>query len=411
MGLTSGSTKTDKKLCTIDDLCAIYHPFQSYLRLNFMDYKRVNGRFAIPSSKLLQVGLVLAAYDCIGNAIKCVAAIASGNVNLAQEIFAVFGMAVVMTSRGFSLEFNRNKLSKLYNDLDRIFPRSAFLQERMEVEKCHRYIKRRFFFFHNFMCAEVAPFCVMPLIKFLLAYDFEEKGPVPDEFHLNASWMPFGVKENLSVYPFIYAYETILALIAVNMIITWDQVFAVTMSHLCMYYQYLAKLLEEIDVREANDPQQRQAFFKQLHHYIYTNQCLNKIASDLNDIFNLSILISDMCIAASICFHLFLVSDASDYLAVATYIWPCLTEMWLLYDVAKWGTLLETVTSRINEVLYEQPWYESSLQLQKYTMMWMQGTNEPMRLTAFNIFNVNMKHFQDMMMLAYQMLTFMKSKS
>lgn len=52
-------------------------------------------------------------------------------------------------------------------------------------------------------------------------------------------------------------------------------------------------------------------------------------------------------------------------------------------------------TARINEVLYEQKWYDSSVRFGKYTTMWLQGTNEPIRLTAYHIFDVNMKHFQD----------------
>lgn len=106
-----------------------------------------------------------------------------------------------------------------------------------------------------------------------------------------------------------------------------------------------------------------------------------------------------------------------------TYASPLFVEVWLIYDAAKWGTLLETVvstndimtffryigesymwtilyelvkqTARINEILYEQKWYDSSARFGKYTMMWIQSTNEPFRLTAFNMFYVNMKHFQD----------------
>ncbi|XP_054740743.1 odorant receptor 88a [Anastrepha obliqua] len=410
MKLADGN-QSDSKLCTIDDLCAILHPLQRYLRINFIDYTRINGRFAIPSSRLLQVALVLSVLDCVGNAIKCAAAIQSGNVTKAQEIFATFGMGIVLTMRGFSLEFNRVKLSKFYNDIDCIFPRTAYLQKQMEVAKCHGYIKRRFFFLHIIICIALAAFLSMPLINFFIFYDFEEGGPVADDFHVNASWLPFGVKENLSFYPFIYTYEFVLVIVSLNMVITWDQVFVITISQLCMYYEYLAKLMERMDVRAAKDPQTAGAFFEQLHVYIYIHQHLNRLAGDLNDIFNLSILFSDMGMAASICFNLFLVSEASDYLAIATYFLACSTETFILYDVSKWGTLLETVSSRINEVLYEQKWYESSVEFGKYTMMWMQGSNEPSRLTAFNIFNVNMKHFQDMMMLAYQMLTFMKSKS
>ncbi|XP_067633986.1 odorant receptor 88a [Eurosta solidaginis] len=408
MELKHGSST---KLYTIDALCAITHPVRQYMRIDFLDFTRIHGHFAIPSSNLLKIGVVLAVWDCIGNTIKCIAAIQSGNVTKAQEIFAVFGMALVMTMRGFSLAMNRVKLSKLLNDLDYIFPHSVQLQADMEVGKCHRYIKKRFFTLHAIMTTALVPFCFMPLAKFFILYDFEEKHPVSDDFHLNASWMPFGLKVKFHTYAFIYIYETVLAIIAVNMVITWDHVFVITISQLCMYYEYLAKLLEQMDVREAKDIQKEDAFFTQLHLYIYIHQYLRSLASDINNIFNLSIMISHMASAMSICFNLFLISGAEDYLSMATYLAPCLVEIWLLYDVSKWGTLLETVTSRINEVLYEQKWYESSVRFGKYTKIWMQGTNEPSRLTAFNMFNVNMKHFQDMMMLAYQMLTFMKSKS
>nr|QKN21497.1 odorant receptor [Zeugodacus tau] len=395
----------------LDDLCDILHPVQRYLRLNYLDFRRVNGRFAIPNSKLLNICIFLAVFDCIGNCIKCVKAINAGEITKAQEIFAVFGMGFVMTMRGLMLALNRVQLSNFYNKIDCIFPRSAHLQQHMEVEKVHSYIKKRFFIMHTLMTVTVAAFLSMPAVKFMIFYDFDSDDIVADEYHVNASWLPFGLKDKVSTYPYVYIYESVLAAAAVNMIITWDEVFVVLISQLCMYYEYLGRLLEEMNVQDALDPTKLDAFYEQLHEYIYMHQYLNKLAVEFNELFNFSILFSDAGIATSICFNIVLITDATDYLQMVTYTSPLFVEVWLIYDAAKWGTMLETVTGRINEILYEQKWYESSVRFGKYTMMWMQSTNEPFRLTAFNMFYVNMKHFQDMMMLAYQMLTFLKSKS
>lgn len=266
------------KVCAIDDLCAILHPAQRYLGLNYLNFRRVNGRFAIPRSKLLNIALFLAVVDCTGNVIKCGKAINARDVTKAQEIFAVFGMGLVMTMRGLQLALNRDKLSKFYNDIDRIFPRSENLQQHMEVEKVHNYIKRRFFLLHTTLTVTVSAFLTMPAMKFLLFYDFESNDIVADEFHVNPSWLPFGVKDKVTTYPYIYIYEVILASAAVNMIVTWDEVFVVLISQLCMYYEYLGKLLEEMKVQDAMDAKKINAFYKQLHDYIYMHQYLNKYA-------------------------------------------------------------------------------------------------------------------------------------
>ncbi|CAD7014413.1 unnamed protein product [Ceratitis capitata] len=301
---------------------------------------------------LLNVGIVLSVLDCMGNITKVCMAINDRDLTKAQETFAVLGMAFVMTMRGIMLARSRVRLSELYNSIDRIFPNSSELQTHMEVAKTHDYIKRRFFLLHQGLSFALVLFCTMPAVKLVFFYDFEAQEPVADEFHVNPSWVPFQVKETISYYGYIYVYEVILALVAVNMIITWDEVFVVLISQLCMYYQYLAKLLTALDVREANDPKKAVAFFKRLHLYIYIHQYLNSLADELNDLFNLSILVSDMGTAMSICFNLFLVTGAKDYLQIPSYLTPCFVETWLIYDVSKWGTMLETVVSSPSNELY-----------------------------------------------------------
>lgn len=269
----------EPKLRSIDDLCAILHPIQRYLSINFLDFTRINGRFAIPSSMLLNVGIVLSVLDCMGNITKVCMAINDRDLTKAQETFAVLGMAFVMTMRGIMLARSRVRLSELYNSIDRIFPNSSELQTHMEVAKTHDYIKRRFFLLHQGLSFALVLFCTMPAVKLVFFYDFEAQEPVADEFHVNPSWVPFQVKETISSYGYIYVYEVILALVAVNMIITWDEVFVVLITQLCMYYQYLAKLLTALDVREANDPKKAVAFFKRLHLYIYIHQYLNRFVA------------------------------------------------------------------------------------------------------------------------------------
>ncbi|XP_020717141.1 odorant receptor 88a [Ceratitis capitata] len=318
----------EPKLRSIDDLCAILHPIQRYLSINFLDFTRINGRFAIPSSMLLNVGIVLSVLDCMGNITKVCMAINDRDLTKAQETFAVLGMAFVMTMRGMMLARSRVRLSELYNSIDRIFPNSSELQTHMEVAKTHDYIKRRFFLLHQGLSFALVLFCTMPAVKLVFFYDFEAQEPVADEFHVNPSWVPFQVKETISSYGYIYVYEVILALVAVNMIITWDEVFVVLISQLSVLF---------------------------FLHFV------SSLADELNDLFNLSILVSDMGTAMSICFNLFLVTGAKDYLQIPSYLTPCFVETWLIYDVSKWGTMLETVTARINEVLYEQKWYDSSV--------------------------------------------------
>ncbi|XP_014101401.3 odorant receptor 88a [Bactrocera oleae] len=398
------------KLCAIDDLCAIQHPYQRYLGLKFLDFKRVNGRFAIPKSMLLNVAVFLAIIDCICNVINIAKAINERDVTKAQEAFAIFGMGLVLTMRGFMLAQNRDKVLKMYNAIDRIFPRSEHLQQHMEVEKVHKYIKKRLLILHRSITALGVIFFSVPSVRFVLIYDFESDDLVAEEFHVNASWLPFGIKDKVSTYPYIYMYEIILALAAIQMLIKWDQIFVILISHLCMYYEYLGKLLAEMNVQDAMDPTKADAVYKQLHDYIYIQQHLNNLAVELNDLFNLSILSSDVGIALSICFNLVLITEATNYLQMTLHTTPLFVEIWLIYDAAKWGTMLETVTARINEIIYEQKWYDCSVRFGKYTLMLLQSTNEPLRLTAFNMLYVNMKHFQDMMMLAYQLLTFLKSK-
>ncbi|XP_069964264.1 odorant receptor 88a-like isoform X2 [Bactrocera oleae] len=365
-------------LCTFDDLCAIQHPYQRYLGLKFLEFKRVNGRFVIPKSNILNVILLLALMDCAGNIIKIGKAINDRDVTQAQEIFAVFGMGLVMTMRGSMIGLNRGNLSKMYNAIDRIFPRSQRLQQHMEVEKMHKNIKRRFFLFHTSLTVTVSAFIALPLAKFMVFYDFKSDNRVTEEFHVNASWLPFGIKDKVSTYPYIYVYEMMLATAGAHMLVTWDHVFVILISQLCMYYEYLGKLLAEMNVQDAMDPTKADAFYKQLHDYINIHQYLN--------------------------------NEATNYLQILNYTTPLFVEIWLIYDAAKWGTMLETVTSRVNEIIYELKWYDCSVRFGKYTLMLLQSTNEPFRLTVFNIFYFNMKHFQDMMMLAYQLLAFLKSK-
>ncbi|XP_050327439.1 odorant receptor 88a [Bactrocera neohumeralis] len=398
------------KLCAIDDLCAIEHPYQRYLGLKYVEFKRVNGRFVIPKSNILNFWLFLAVVDCTGNVIKTAIAINDRDVTKAQEVFAVFGMGLVMTMRGFMLGLNRGKILKMYNAIDRIFPRSEHLQQHMEVEKVHYYLKKRFFYLHTFLTVSVCGFIFMPFVKFMAFHGFKSDAPVSEEFHVNASWLPFGVKDKVSTYPYIYVYELFLATAASHMLVVWDQIFVILISQLCMYYEYLGKLLAEMNVQDTMDPTKADGVYKQLHDYIYIHQYLNNLAVELNDLFNFSILSSDAGIAISICFNVVLITEGKNNLQIINYTIPLFVEVWLIYDASKWGTMLETVTARINERIYEQQWYDSSVRFGKYTLMWIQSTNEPFRLTVFNMFYVNMKHFQDMMMLAYQLLTFLKAK-
>nr|XP_036219312.1 uncharacterized protein LOC106624188 [Bactrocera oleae] len=273
-------------LCTFDDLCAIQHPYQRYLGLKFLEFKRVNGRFVIPKSNILNVILLLALMDCAGNIIKIGKAINDRDVTQAQEIFAVFGMGLVMTMRGSMIGLNRGNLSKMYNAIDRIFPRSQRLQQHMEVEKMHKNIKRRFFLLHTSLTVTVSAFIALPLAKFMVFYDFKSDNRVTEEFHVNASWLPFGIKDKVSTYPYIYVYEMMLATAGAHMLVTWDHVFVILISQLCMYYEYLGKLLAEMNVQDAMDPTKADAFYKQLHDYINIHQYLNNEATNYLQILN-----------------------------------------------------------------------------------------------------------------------------
>ncbi|KAL9922209.1 odorant receptor 88a-like [Glossina fuscipes fuscipes] len=397
---------------TIDQFFLILHPLQKYTRWIYFDFRRRDSTipFEFENMTKLKISLTFVLFELICNLIKFILEIRADRLSEAKQIAAVTSIALLCMIRGISLYTDRNRMLAICNDLDKIFPNTVYLQQRMRVQKLAASFKVRFRVLRIYVYVGLPSFASIPLIRYFLFYDRENGGPLLDEYHQHASWAPFELKQNNRAYPYVYVYETFVTILGFTCILTWDHIFTVTVSQLTMHFEFVNTELESLNVRDTTGRMKSKLFWRRFKEIIVYHQHVYRLAKKLNETFNLTIFLTDIGCAGSICFHLYLIANSDSILTIVTFFFPCFILIAFTFDYCHQGSRLAEASARLQTILYTQKWYDASPTYRRLMLSLLQYAHKPFTLNGFKLFDLDMLHFQSIMTIAYRLFAFVQSQ-
>uniref|UniRef100_A0A1A9WBC2 Odorant receptor n=1 Tax=Glossina brevipalpis TaxID=37001 RepID=A0A1A9WBC2_9MUSC len=151
-------------------------------------------------------------------------------------------------------------------------------------------------------------------------------------------------------------------------------------------------------------------YWRRLKEIIAYRQQVYLLAKKLNEAFNLSIFLTDIGSAGSICFSLYLVANSDTIITTLNFSFSSFILIAFTFDYCRQGSRLAEASGRLQTVLYNQQWYEASPQYRRLMLNLLQYAHKPFILNGFNLFNLDMTHFQSVMGIAYRLFAFFQTR-
>ncbi|KAH8383780.1 hypothetical protein KR009_010511 [Drosophila setifemur] len=308
--------------------------------------------------------------------------------------------------RGLMLYLKRREIVDFVNDMDREFPRDVAAQLEMKLDQTYGYFLQRYRFLQIYTHVGGPIFCLLPYGLFLLTHEGPDV-PVATNEQLLGGWMPFGIRQQTRFYFPVWFFDVMCTACGVSFFLTFDNLFNVMQSILISHLNYLSQLITDLDPGQSATNEAE--FFTHLKTLVRRQQLLNELCRRYNDIFKVAFLVSNFVGAGSLCFMLFMLSEASDIVVIGQYILPTMVLVLFTFEICLRGTQLEEASAGLNLSLTNQEWYLGSQRYRKFFLLWLQYSQQTQKLGAFGLIEVNMVHFTDIMQLAYRLFTFLKS--
>ncbi|EDV93272.1 odorant receptor 88a [Drosophila grimshawi] len=314
-------------------------------------------------------------------------------------------MGFYFVIRGVSLFIKRHDMIDFLNDLDKEFPRDLQEQMVVGVDVVFKQFQQRRKFLSLYFDMSLFLFCLAPPITYIITYE-DRNAPILLEHQLIGGYLPFDLRQNHAIYPLVWIYDVYAVLVGVAFFNSFDTMFYGIHTQIIMHLDYLSRQFEAIDAEDSSTDW----FYEHIFGLIRRQQQLNMICDKFNDIFKLAILMTDLVAAASLCFHLYLLTDVKDPGMIFKEVLVTLSLIAFTFDTCLRGTQLEDASARLNEAIYNQNWYMGSKKYRKLFLIWLKYTQCTKKITAYGLMDVNMTHFSDIMQLAYRLFTFLNSR-
>lgn len=333
---------TVNKPITIEEFFE-FQKFQQVLHfLHFKFYRNDEGRIVNRSVLVFFTGFSL---DFWFFAVNCFDIIRSRYLGeISNQNLPVLSISVYYTIRGIMLYMKRHDIVDFINVMDREFPKDLATQKVLQVPDIYeRHAKRQRYVGYFAYCA-LGGFCMAPIIFYIHDYD-GRSAPIQLDHQLLGGWLPFNLRQNHNVYPLVWLYDVYAMLVGVTYFTTFDTLFSALQTQLIMYLGGLRRQIEQLDCAESVNPINERQFYERINGMIRRQQEINLLCEKFIDIFKLSIFISDLVGATSICFHLYLMSEADDMLTVGKYLCPTMALVIFTFECCLRGTQLEEAVS------------------------------------------------------------------
>ncbi|XP_017957677.2 odorant receptor 88a [Drosophila navojoa] len=321
----------------------------------------------------------------------------------------VLSISVYYAIRGILLYTKRHEIIDFINVMDREFPRDLPTQQHLQVAEIFEQHKKRKGYVGLFAYVALGGFSIAPIIFYILAYE-DRNAPILLDQQLLGGWLPYNIRQIHLLYPFVWIYDVYAMLVGVTYFTTFDTLFIAFQTLLRMHLNGLRRQIEQLNADDSENPVDEQRFFAYISSLIRRHQEINVLCDKFNDLFKLAIFLSDLVGATSICFHLYLMSEASDKLMIAKFLGPTMALVAFTFECCLRGSQLEEASAGLNEALYNHSWYHGSKKYRKVMLIWIKYSQCTRKLTAYGLVEVNMMHFTDIMQLAYRLFTFLKSR-
>ncbi|KAH8268368.1 hypothetical protein KR026_005899 [Drosophila bipectinata] len=318
----------------------------------------------------------------------------------------IVSITVYFSIRGLILYLNRKDIVDFVNDLDREWPQNIARQVEKNMDKTYLAFCQRYRFVQICSVVGFPVFCMLPVGVFVLTHEGSDV-PVSLNEQLLGGWLPFGIRQNPKFYFLVWTFDIICTLCGVSFFLTFDNLFNVMQNHLIMHLDELSKQIDGLN--PGDSVTNEKVFFANLSALVQRQQLLNELCRRYNNIFKVAFLVSNFLGAGSLCFMLFILSEASDLLIIVQYTIPTLVLIGFTFEICLRGTQLEEASSRLYSSLARQNWCNGSRKYRKFYLLWIQYSQRTQKLGGFGLIEVNMVHFTDIMQLAYRLFTFLKS--
>ncbi|KPU80590.1 LOW QUALITY PROTEIN: uncharacterized protein Dana_GF27949 [Drosophila ananassae] len=318
----------------------------------------------------------------------------------------IFSITVYFSIRGLMLYLKRKDIIDFVNDLDREWPQNIASQLEKNMDQTYLSFCQRYKFVQIFSMVGLPMFCSLPVGLFVLTHEGNEV-PVSVNEQLLGGWLPFGIRQIPKYYFFVWTFDVICTICGVSFFLTFDNLFNVMQNHLIMHLNDLSKQIDALD--PVDSVTNEKVFFANLFDLVQRQQLLNELCRRYNNIFKVAFLVSNFLGAGSLCFMLFILSEASDLLIIVQYTLPTVVLIGFTFEICLRGTQLEDASASLYSSLTRQNWCIGSQKYRKFYLLWLQYSQRTQKLGGFGLIEVNMVHFTDIMQLAYRLFTFLKS--
>ncbi|XP_030559157.1 odorant receptor 88a [Drosophila novamexicana] len=385
-----------------------FHKYQQVFHfLHFQFVRNADGRLFNKSEMVFRVSFLLDVWFFGINLFDILRSIHLGETS--HQNLPVLSISIYFTIRGIIMFIKRHDIVDFLNVLDREFPKDLVSQRVLNVSQVFDRYHRRHGYVGLYANYALPGFCFTPVVTYILTYE-DRNAPILLDYQLLGGWLPYDLRQNHLVYPLVWLYDVYCMLVGVTFFTSFYTLFNTMQAQVIMHLDCFCRQLEALNAADTHHAMDERQFYEHICGLIRRHQQLNLICDKFNDIFKLAILITDLVGATSICFHLYLITETQDPLMIVKYILPTLALVVFTFEICLRGTQIEEASSRLNEALYNQNWYMGSKMYRKLILIWIKYAQCTRKLTAYGLVEVNMKHFSDIMQLAYRLFTFLKSR-
>ncbi|XP_068631538.1 putative odorant receptor 92a [Battus philenor] len=324
--------------------------------------------------------------------------------------YALVSSQAKASFKGSVMYYKKNKLESLLNELASIWRISNLTKQQIKMRKNRIKMLNRFhtvFYWSNLIVTYAnitAPLVLAVFHRFILNDKYMLKLPFGAVF-------PYDPSDNWFAYLSTYAFQMFTILHMLYCLISAEFLMITFCANLGMEFYILRLDLEYASSYDSDNAQNDQIFEMQVKEDNYQrfsikdifrrHQNLIRISKEMDEIFNVIVLVNTLSVTVIMCFFGFAYTVARNVEETTRNIFGGIAVSLPLYIFCYYGEFLKHESLGVADSAYNNLWYRENASYQKMIVLIILRSQRPCCLTAWGQVPVTLNMFTKVMSTTY----------
>ncbi|XP_058066418.1 odorant receptor 4-like [Anopheles bellator] len=243
-------------------------------------------------------------------------------------------------------------------------------------------------------------FTILPIAEMI--YHHHHTGAWVRKLPFNI-WWPFDPYGGSKYFWFVYPLYFVIGFTGIIIHMAFDCLFCILAAHLCMHFRIL-----KLNIAQMVATGERDVNRARLYDAIVTHQDLMGCSVFMQNVFSVALFINFFGSSIIICIQAFMITTVTGY-TLSKFVLFMLCFLIELLMLCAYGEDIVQSSGDIADATYNCLWYEENKSFRMSVSQIMLKSQEPMILTAWKIWPIQIKTFSSILQASWSYFTLLKT--